>query len=69
MLSSKISAEECPVVLTIRRPLRSLAKVGQGVNCCGSNLFFSGSVALKGRKVLSEQHKIKGDFDLKLQES
>lgn len=32
IMSRKISAEACPVVLTFRRPLMSLAKIGQGVN-------------------------------------
>ena len=29
----------------------------------------SGNLALKGRKGLSEEHKMEGDFDLKLQVS
>lgn len=32
ILSGKIRAEQCPVALTIRRPLKSLAKIGQEVN-------------------------------------
>ena len=81
ILSSKIRAEQCPVALTIRRPLMSLAKIGQEVNWATlqgiryewqmrkrkwGNLF-PGSLALKGRKALSEEkHKMEEGFDLKL---